>query len=63
MCYDVGLMHGSGCHCQGHLKDRSLTCNDFDSLFQILLVSRLVFGADFEFSCHLNIYEAALVPI
>ena len=49
--------------CQGHLKVRSLTCDDLDSLFQVLLVSRLVFGADFKFSNYLNTYKAALVPI
>ena len=41
--------------CRGHLQVRSLTCDDLDSFFfQVLLVSRLVLGADFEFSNHLN---------
>ena len=40
--------------CRGHPQVRSLTCDDLDSFFQVLLVSRLVLGADFEFSNHLN---------
>ena len=41
---------------------RSLTFDDLGSLFRVLHVSRLVFGAEFEFSNHLNIYEVVLVP-
>ena len=35
---------------------RSLTFDDLGSLFPFLHVSRLVLGAEFEFSNHLNIY-------
>ena len=55
MWYDASLMHDS--ECQGHLKVRSLTCDE------ALLVARLVFGADFKFSNHLNTYEVDFVPI
>ena len=53
--------------CQGHLKVRSghwplVTSGDLGSLFRVLHVSRLVFGAEFEFSNHMNIYEVVLVP-
>ena len=54
-------MHKGGC--QGHLKEvRSLTFDDPSSLFRVLHVSRLVVGAEFEFSNHRNIYEVVLVP-
>ena len=36
--------------------------DDLGSLFRVLLVSRVVFGADFDFSSHLNIYAVVLVP-
>ena len=40
---------------------RSLSIDDFGSFFDFY-VSRLVCGAEFEFSDHLNIYEVVLVP-
>ena len=55
-------MHYGGC--QGHVKVRSMSLT-FDDLSSLLLGSyifRLVFGADFEFSIHLNIYEVMLAP-
>ena len=39
-----------------------MTFDDLSSLFRVLHVSRLVFGAELEFSNHLNIYEVLLVP-
>ena len=39
-----------------------MTSGDLGSLFRVLHVSRLVFGAEFEFSNHMNIYEVVLVP-
>ena len=50
--------------CQGHVKVRArlLTFDDLGSLFRVLHASRVVFGADFEFSTHLKIYEVVLVP-
>ena len=55
-------MHYGGC--QGHVKvrSRSLTFDDLGSLFRVLLASRVVFGVDFDFSNHMNIYEVVLVP-
>ena len=54
-------MHYSGC--QGHVKvrSRSLTFDELGSLFRVLHVSWVVFGADFEFSIHLNIYEVTFM--
>ena len=39
---------------------RSLTFDDLGLLFRFLHVSRLLFGGEFEFNNHLNIYEVAL---
>ena len=39
----------------------TITFGELGSLFRVLHVSRLVFGAGFEFSNYLNIYEAVLV--
>ena len=58
-------MHYGGC--QGHVKpvkvrSMSLTFDDLSSLFLGSYIFRLVFGADFEFSTHLNINEVILAP-
>ena len=39
---------------------RLLTFDDLGSLFRVLHVSRLVFGADFEFSSSFNNFEVVL---
>ena len=57
-------MQYGGCQGHGKVRSRSLTFDELKTFtFLVSLhVFRVLFGADFEFSIQLSIYEVILVP-